>query len=30
MLTMQQIMGLQVTQYGSWDRTSKTMPEILA
>ena len=30
MLTMQQIMGLDVTTYGSWDRTSTTMPEILA
>jgi hypothetical protein len=30
MLTMQQVMGLEVTQYGSWDRTTKTMPEILA
>lgn len=30
MLTMQQVMGLQVDTYGSWDRTSKTMPEILA
>jgi hypothetical protein len=30
MLTMQQVMGLQVTEYGSWDKTSKTMPEILA
>jgi hypothetical protein len=30
MLTMQQVMGLQVTTYGSWDRTTKTMPEILA
>jgi hypothetical protein len=29
MLTMQQLMGLPVTTYGSWDRTSKTMPEIL-
>jgi hypothetical protein len=29
MLTMQQIMGLNVTTFGSWDRTSKTMPEIL-
>jgi hypothetical protein len=29
MLTMQQIMGLPVTTYGSWDRTSTTMPEIL-
>lgn len=30
MLTMQQVMGLQVSTFGSWDRTSKTMPEILA
>jgi hypothetical protein len=30
MLTMQQVMGLQVSTYGSWDRTTKTMPEILA
>jgi hypothetical protein len=30
MLTMQQIMGMQVTQYGTWDKTTKTMPEILA
>jgi hypothetical protein len=30
MLTMQQIMGLQVTTYGTWDRTTKTIPEILA
>jgi hypothetical protein len=30
MLTMQQLMGLDVTTYGSWDRTSTTMPEILA
>jgi hypothetical protein len=30
MLTMQQIMGMPVTTYGSWDRTSTTMPEILA
>jgi hypothetical protein len=29
MLTMQQIMGLPVTTYGTWDRTSTTMPEIL-
>jgi len=29
MLTMQQVMGLNVTTYGSWDKTSKTMPEIL-
>ena len=30
MLTMQQVMGLPVTSFGSWDRTTKTMPEILA
>jgi len=30
MLTMQQVMGLDVTSYGSWDQTDKTMPEILA
>jgi hypothetical protein len=30
MLTMQQVMGLQVSTYGSWDRTTRTMPEILA
>ena len=30
MLTMQQLLGLDVTTYGSWDRTSTTMPEILA
>jgi len=29
MLTMQQIMGLNVTTYGSWDKTTKTMPEIM-
>jgi hypothetical protein len=29
MLTMQQLMGLEVTTFGSWDRTSQTMPEIL-
>jgi len=28
MLTMQQIMGLNVTSYGSWDKTSKTITEI--
>jgi hypothetical protein len=28
-LTLQQVMGLQVTAWGSWDKTSKTMPEIL-
>jgi hypothetical protein len=30
MLTMQQVMGLEVTEYGTWDKTTKTMPEILA
>jgi hypothetical protein len=29
MLTMQQLMGLDVTTFGSWDRTSQGMPEIL-
>ena len=29
-LTMQQVMGLQVNNWGSWDNTSTTMPEILA
>jgi len=29
LLTLQQVMGLNVTSWGSWDRTSKTMPEIL-
>jgi hypothetical protein len=29
MLTLQQVMGLKVTTFGSWDKTSKTMPEIL-
>jgi len=29
MLTMQQVMGLNATSYGSWDTTSKTVPEIL-
>jgi hypothetical protein len=29
MLTMQQVMGLEVSTYGSWDRTSLTIPEIL-
>jgi hypothetical protein len=28
-LTLQQVMGLDVTTWGSWDRTSKTIPEIL-
>lgn len=29
MLTMQQLMGVDVETFGSWDRTSTTMPEIL-
>lgn len=29
-LTLQQVMGLNVNTWGSWDKTSKTMPEILA
>jgi hypothetical protein len=29
MLTLQQVMGLEVDTFGSWDRTSTTMPEIL-
>jgi hypothetical protein len=29
MLTMQQMMGLEVSSYGSWDQTTRTMPEIL-
>jgi len=29
-LTLQQVMGMNVTTWGSWDKTSKTMPEILA
>jgi len=28
-LTLQQVMGLPVTTWGSWDKTSKTVPEIL-
>jgi hypothetical protein len=28
-LTLQQLMGLNVTTWGSWDKTSKTMPEIM-
>jgi hypothetical protein len=28
-LTLQQVMGLNVSSWGSWDKTSKTMPEIL-
>jgi hypothetical protein len=30
MLKTQQLMGLDVTTFDSWDRTSTTMPEILA
>jgi len=29
-LTLQQVMGLNVDTWGSWDRTSRTVPEILA
>jgi len=29
MLTLQQVMGMKVTSFGSWDKTSTTMPEIL-
>jgi hypothetical protein len=29
-LTLQQVMGLNVTSWGSWDKTSRTIPEILA
>jgi hypothetical protein len=29
-LTLQQVMGLNVSSWGSWDQTSKTVPEILA
>jgi hypothetical protein len=28
-LTMQQVMGMNVTEWGSWDHTNKTVPEIL-
>ncbi len=28
-LTMQQVMGMPVTEWGSWDKTTKTVPEIL-
>jgi hypothetical protein len=28
-LTLQQVMGLKVTSWGSWDQTSKTIPDIL-
>ena len=29
MLTLQQVMGMKVTSFGSWDNTTKTMPEVL-
>jgi hypothetical protein len=29
-LTLQQVMGLNVDSWGSWDKTSRTVPEILA
>jgi len=29
-LTLQQVMGVKATTWGSWDKTSKTIPEILA
>lgn len=29
MLTLQQVMGLPVTTYGTWDKTSEPLPEIL-
>ena len=29
MLALQQVMGMSVTSFGTWDKTSKTMPEIL-
>ena len=29
MLTMQQVMGLNVTSYGTWDKTNRTITEIL-
>ena len=29
MLTLQKVMGLNVTSYGTWDKTSKTLDEIL-
>ena len=28
-LTLQKVMGLNVTQWGTWDQTSKTVDEIL-
>jgi hypothetical protein len=30
MLTLQKVMGVNVNSFGSWDKTSTTMPEILA
>jgi hypothetical protein len=30
MLTMQQVMGLEVDNFGSWDNTSTTISEMLA
>ena len=30
MLTLQKVMGMNVTSFGTWDKTSKTMQEILA
>jgi len=30
MLTLQQVMGMDVKSFGTWDKTSTTMPEILA
>jgi hypothetical protein len=28
-LTLQKVMGLKVTEWGTWDKTSKTIDEIL-
>jgi hypothetical protein len=30
MLTLQQVMGMKVDSFGTWDKTSKLVPEILA
>jgi len=30
MLTLQQVMGMNITTFGTWDKTSTNMPEILA
>jgi hypothetical protein len=30
MLTLQQVMGMPITSFGTWDKTSTSMPEILA